>query len=76
MHWLPVHLDRQVGEPPVSISNFAKQCSDLDALNKQRAQQQFCDVALVVDCKTFHAHKCILVASCPKFKEILLSQPK
>ena len=42
-------------------------------LEKLKAQRKLCDVVLRVEGKEFHAHKLLLIASCPYFEAMFLS---
>lgn len=47
--------------------------SAFSRLEKLRTQKELCDVVVRVDGEEFHAHKIILVASCPYFEAMFLS---
>ncbi|XP_074839171.1 zinc finger and BTB domain-containing protein 4 [Carettochelys insculpta] len=61
--------------PVVELSDAGHSRSLLVALNEQRLSGQFCDVTIIAEDTKFPAHKNVLAASSPYFKEVLSSQP-
>uniref|UniRef100_A0A8C5EXA6 BTB domain-containing protein n=1 Tax=Gopherus evgoodei TaxID=1825980 RepID=A0A8C5EXA6_9SAUR len=47
-----------------------------EQLNEQRLRGQFCDVTIIAEDTKFPAHKNVLAASSPYFKEVLPGAPR
>lgn len=57
--------------PVVELSDVGHSRSLLVELNEQRLRGQFCDVTIIAEDTKFQAHKNVLAASSPYFKEVL-----
>ncbi|XP_062457035.1 zinc finger and BTB domain-containing protein 4-like, partial [Rhea pennata] len=61
--------------PVVEVSDAGHCRSLLLELNEQRLRGQFCDVTIIAEDTKFRAHKNVLAASSPYFKEALAEGP-
>lgn len=59
----------------LEFSDVGHASSLLVQLNEQRLRGQFCDVTIIAEDTKFKAHKNVLAASSPYFKEVLLEEP-
>lgn len=57
--------------PVVEVTDVGHSSSLLVQLNEQRLRGQFCDITLIAEDTKFKAHKNVLAASSPYFKEVL-----
>uniref|UniRef100_A0A8C0ISU4 BTB domain-containing protein n=1 Tax=Chelonoidis abingdonii TaxID=106734 RepID=A0A8C0ISU4_CHEAB len=57
--------------PVLELSDAAHSRCLLVELNEQRLRGQFCDVTIIAEDTKFPAHKNVLAASSPYFKEVL-----
>lgn len=57
--------------PVVEVTDGGHSSSLLVQLNEQRLHGQFCDITLIAEDTKFQAHKNVLAASSPYFKEVL-----
>ncbi|XP_066487186.1 zinc finger and BTB domain-containing protein 4 [Tiliqua scincoides] len=57
--------------PVVEVTDAGHSSSLLVQLNEQRLRGQFCDITLIAEDTKFKAHKNVLAASSPYFKEVL-----
>ncbi|XP_042327168.1 zinc finger and BTB domain-containing protein 4 [Sceloporus undulatus] len=57
--------------PVVEVTDISHSSSLLVQLNEQRLRGQFCDITIIAEDTKFKAHKNILAASSPYFKEVL-----
>ncbi|XP_063157747.1 zinc finger and BTB domain-containing protein 4 [Candoia aspera] len=57
--------------PVVEVTDISHSNSLLIQLNEQRLRGQFCDITIIAEDTKFKAHKNILAASSPYFKEVL-----
>nr|XP_056719916.1 zinc finger and BTB domain-containing protein 4 [Euleptes europaea] len=58
----------------MEVTDVGHASSLLVQLNEQRLSGQFCDVTIIAEDKKFKAHKNVLAASSPYFKEVLLEE--
>ncbi|XP_015279437.1 PREDICTED: zinc finger and BTB domain-containing protein 4 [Gekko japonicus] len=58
----------------VEVTDVGHASSLLLQLNEQRLRGQFCDVTIIAEDTKFKAHKNVLAASSPYFKEVLLEE--
>uniref|UniRef100_A0A8C8SMD4 Zinc finger and BTB domain containing 4 n=1 Tax=Pelusios castaneus TaxID=367368 RepID=A0A8C8SMD4_9SAUR len=61
--------------PVLELSDASHSRSLLVQLNEQRLRGQFCDVTIIAEDTKFQAHKNVLAASSPYFKEVLAEEP-
>uniref|UniRef100_A0A8C8B6U6 BTB domain-containing protein n=1 Tax=Otus sunia TaxID=257818 RepID=A0A8C8B6U6_9STRI len=61
--------------PVVEVSDAGHCRSLLVELNEQRLRGQFCDVTIIAEDTKFRAHKNVLAASSPFFKQALAEEP-
>ncbi|NXW12028.1 ZBTB4 protein, partial [Fregetta grallaria] len=61
--------------PVVEVSDAGHCRSLLVELNEQRLRGQFCDVTIIAEDTKFRAHKNVLAASSPFFKQVLAEEP-
>ncbi|CAM5139522.1 unnamed protein product [Natator depressus] len=61
--------------PVLELSDAAHARCLLVELNEQRLRGQFCDVTIIAEDTKFPAHKNVLAASSPYFKEVLSDEP-
>ncbi|KAM9111369.1 LOW QUALITY PROTEIN: zinc finger and BTB domain-containing protein 4 [Pangshura tecta] len=61
--------------PVLELSDAAHSRCLLVELNEQRLRGQFCDVTIIAEDTKFPAHKNVLAASSPYFKEVLSEEP-
>ncbi|XP_039355619.1 zinc finger and BTB domain-containing protein 4 [Mauremys reevesii] len=61
--------------PVLELSDAAHSHCLLVELNEQRLRGQFCDVTIIAEDTKFPAHKNVLAASSPYFKEVLSEEP-
>ncbi|XP_019351105.1 zinc finger and BTB domain-containing protein 4 [Alligator mississippiensis] len=61
--------------PVVEVADAGHPSSLLVQLNEQRLRGQFCDVTIIAEDTKFKAHKNVLAASSPYFKEVLSEEP-
>ncbi|XP_053116242.1 zinc finger and BTB domain-containing protein 4 [Hemicordylus capensis] len=57
--------------PIVEVTDVSHSSSLLVQLNEQRLRGQFCDITIIAEDTKFKAHKNVLAASSPYFKEVL-----
>ncbi|XP_061446723.1 zinc finger and BTB domain-containing protein 4 [Rhineura floridana] len=57
--------------PVVEVTDVSHSSSLLVQLNEQRLRGQFCDITIIAEDTKFKAHKNVLAASSPYFKEVL-----
>ncbi|KAJ7313224.1 hypothetical protein JRQ81_004504 [Phrynocephalus forsythii] len=60
--------------PIVEVNDVSHSTSLLLQLNEQRLRGQFCDITIIAEDTKFKAHKNVLAASSPYFKEVLLGE--
>ncbi|XP_054851071.1 zinc finger and BTB domain-containing protein 4 [Eublepharis macularius] len=60
--------------PVVEVTDIGHASALLTQLNEQRLRGQFCDVTIIAEDTKFKAHKNVLAASSPYFKEALLEE--
>ncbi|XP_062994688.1 zinc finger and BTB domain-containing protein 4 [Elgaria multicarinata webbii] len=61
--------------PVVEVTDICHPSSLLVQLNEQRLRGQFCDITIIAEDTKFQAHKNVLAASSPYFKEVLSEEP-
>lgn len=60
--------------PAVEVTDISHSSSVLLQLNEQRLRGQFCDITIIAEDTKFKAHKNVLAASSPYFKEVLAEE--